>query len=90
MGALITLSHSVQTWRRLGLQDPRERERLNFLRNSPLPENPPHLFVPTRIRVLKGFWCDNKQLTPGTITTVPWVLARDMQSIKRAEILPND
>lgn len=64
-----------------------ELERLAEL-NKPIPTNPPHLLVPTRVRVLRPFMVKGQRVEVGAVVELQFHVARDLASIGKCEVLP--
>ena len=69
-----------------GLADEEHHARLAEL-NRPFKGNPPELYEPTKVRVLRAFYVNNKPAEKGHIVTVPHHLAQELVAIKKAELI---
>jgi|KBSMisStandDraft_5_1062788.scaffolds.fasta_scaffold642136_3 hypothetical protein len=58
----------------------------SFVNNGPLPKNDEKLFRPTSVKVLRAFCVKGVSQEVGSIITIPYHLAVDMQSIKKCVI----
>ena len=64
-----------------------DREQLDYLRNAPLPQNPPALTAPTRCQVMRAFCIAGQRQEPGAEVTLPRFDAISLAAIKKLEIL---
>ena len=62
------------------------QEQNAFLQRAPA-ANPPHLMVPTRVRVLRPFYVGGKLVGVDKIVELPAHDARSLSSLKKCEIL---
>ena len=64
-----------------------ESNRLNYLRNTPLPVTPPELFRLVRCKVIKSFCVSGKPTQPGDVISLPLHEAMGLKAINKVLII---
>lgn len=83
----ISLKRKMNQWQAVQSARQMEQDRLNFLRNSPLPQTPPHLMIETKVRCQRPFFIAGKRIEIGQIIGVEYHVAMDMAAIGKCEII---
>ena len=66
-------SERLYRWRQFEAANESERDRINFLKSSPVPQTDPLLMAPKRVEVLKASFCIGGQpVKLGSILTMPY------------------
>jgi hypothetical protein len=69
-----TLEKRLLSWKQYDAARTEEAERRAFLSQTPTP-NPPHLYTPTKIKVVRAFHGNGRVLEVGEVVTVPRTVA---------------
>ena len=81
-------SSKLSTWRTFQAANEYEINRINYLRSAPLPQNPPEVMRPTKVRVLKASFCIKGQpVQVDSILTMPFHEAQSLQTLGKVIIL---
>lgn len=70
-----------RSWTFVQTEIERERQRVAFL-NQPPPRNPPELFEPVKVKVIRPFYLSGELVQPGEVVMIERNFAESLRGIK--------
>lgn len=83
----MSMTAKLYHWNQFSESEEIELQRRAELLKPPA-KNPPHLLIPTRVKVLRTFMVNGRPVATGETVTLPWHDAQSMIGLKKAQRLP--